>query len=149
MSFNRFHVMGTVQLPNDILLSRAEAFLNEGREVVIRAKGSSMLPFIHGDRDSVVLKKCDDLSVGDIVLVRLPGRYVMHRIISISQDIFVMMGDGNVTGTEVFRRGDVLGKVIWIVREDGRHIKPGNGRLWRKLLPIRRYLLAVYRRLFK
>lgn len=141
--------MGTIQLPNDVLLSRAEAFLNEGREVVIRAKGNSMLPFIHGDRDSVVLKKCDEFAVGDIVLVRLPGRYVMHRIISISQDIFVMMGDGNVTGTEVFRRGDVLGKVIWIVREDGRYIKPGNGRLWRKLLPIRRYLLAVYRRIFK
>ena len=60
-----------------------------------------------------------------------------------------MMGDGNVSGTEVFRRGDVLGKVIWIVREDGRHIKPVKGRLWRKLLPIRRYLLAVYRRVFK
>ena len=49
--------MGTVQLPNDVLLSRAEAFLKAGREVVIRTKGSSMLPFIHGDRDSVVLKK--------------------------------------------------------------------------------------------
>ncbi len=74
----------------------------------------------------------------------------MHRIISISQDIFVMMGDGDVDGTEVFRRGDILGKVIWIVREDGRHIKPGKGTVVEEVASrIRRYLLAMYRRLFK
>lgn len=147
MSFNCLWTMNTIQLPNDILLSKVEAFLNEGKEVVIRARGNSMLPYIRDGKDSVVLKKCDEVSVGDIVLVSLPGRYVMHRIISSDGDSLIMMGDGNIRGTESFWRKDVIGKVIWIVREDGRHIKPGKGRLWRKLLPVRRYLLGIYRRI--
>ena len=139
--------MNTVQLPNEILLSSARTFLDEGREVVVRAKGNSMLPYIRSERDSVVLKKSDDLEVGDIVLVQMPGRYVMHRIIRREGDNFTMMGDGNSRGTESFRREDVLGKVIWIVREDGRRVAPGKGRFWYVLLPIRRYILAIYRRI--
>ncbi len=141
--------MTSVQLPNEVLLSGAASFLDEGREVVIRVKGSSMLPFIRGDRDSVMLKKCDTLNVGDIVLVHLADRYVMHRIISREGDIFRMMGDGNIRGTESFRRENVLGKVIWIIKEDGRRVRPGDGRLWRALLPVRRYILGIYRRITK
>ncbi len=141
--------MNTVQLPNDVLIPGAAAFLDEGREVVLRAKGNSMLPFIRNGRDSVVLKKSDSLEVGDIVLVRLPGGFVMHRIIERDGDRFRMMGDGNIRGTESFRREDVLGKVIWIVREDGSRVAPGRARIWKALLPVRRYLLAVYRRIWK
>ncbi len=141
--------MNTVQLPNDILFSSAKAFLDEGREVVVRAKGNSMLPFIRSDRDSVVLRKSDLMEVGDIVLVQLPGRYVMHRIIRREGDNFTMMGDGNIRGTENFRREDVLGKVIWIVKENGHRVPPGKARIWKVLLPVRRYLLAIYRRIWK
>lgn len=139
--------MTSVVLPNDVLFSRVETFLKEGREVVIRTKGNSMLPFIHGDKDSVVLKKDNALSIGDIVLVHLGEHYVMHRIISQAEDIFTMMGDGNIRGTESFRKDDVLGKVIWIIKDNGKKVKPGKARLWKALLPIRRYLLAIYRRI--
>ncbi len=141
--------MKTVQLPNEILLTSAAAFLDEGREVIVRAKGNSMLPYIRDGRDSVVLKKSDSLEVGDIVLVQMPGRFVMHRIIARRGDRFRMMGDGNLRGTETFRREDVLGKVIWIVKEDGRRVAPGKARVWKALLPVRRLLLAVYRRTCK
>mgnify|MGYP000134470099 CR=1 FL=1 len=47
--------MTQVQLPNDILLSQAGEFLSEGREVILKAKGNSMLPFIRDGRDSVAL----------------------------------------------------------------------------------------------
>ena len=141
--------MKTVQMPNDILLTGAAAFLDEGREVIVRAKGNSMLPFIRNGRDSVVLKKSDSLEVGDIVLVRMPGRYVMHRIIERDGDRFRMMGDGNYRGTESFRREDVLGKVIWIVKPNGRRVAPGKARAWKALLPVRRYLIAIYRIIWK
>ncbi len=141
--------MSTVQLSNDILLGSAKLFLDEGREVVLRARGNSMLPYIRDGRDSVVLKKSDAIGVGDIVLVQLPGRFVMHRIISCEGDRFTMMGDGNLRGTESFTRGDVVGKVIWIEKKGGRRIAPGKGRVWRALLPVRRYLLGIYRRIAK
>lgn len=139
--------MTQVQLPNDILLSHAGEFLSEGREVILQAKGNSMLPFIRDGRDSVALRRCEDPQIGDIVLVRLPGRYVMHRIISREGDIYTMMGDGNIRGTESFRKEDVLGKVTKIIRDNGKEVQPGNGRLWRSLLPVRRWLLAICRRL--
>lgn len=148
MSFNSGRTMTSVQLPNDVLLSGADAFLKEGRDVVLKTKGNSMLPFIRGDRDSVRLRKPDRLEVGDIVLVRLPGRYVMHRIISCDGDDFVMMGDGNLVGTERFVRNDVVGKVVTIIKESGKEVTPGKGRIWKKLRPVRRYLLAIYRRIF-
>lgn len=149
MPFNCDRTMTSVLLPNDVLLSGAEVFLNEGRDVVLKTKGNSMLPFIRGDRDSVRLRKSDCLEVGDIVLVRLPGRYVMHRIISSAGDNFVMMGDGNLVGTESFKRKDVIGKVVTIIKENGKEVIPGKGQFWKRLRPVRRYLLAIYRRICK
>ena len=138
--------MSTIQVPNELLLSQVDTFLREGREVIIRAKGNSMLPFIRGDRDSVALRSCESPEIGDIVLVRLPGRYVMHRIIGFRDGVYTMMGDGNIRGTESFRQEDVLGKVVRIIRDGGKDRLPGKGRLWKALLPLRRYLLWIYRK---
>ena len=130
-------------LPNDILLEEVGTLLEEGREVTFTPKGSSMLPFIRGDRDSVTLKKPGKLEVGDIVLVRLPGpHYVLHRVLHINGEDIEIMGDGNIAGTEKCRRGDVMGVAALV---SGR--KPTKGRLWRWLKPVRRYILAIYRRL--
>ena len=147
MSLDNSLEMTQIQLPNEILLTQAEEFLREGREVILKAKGNSMLPFIRDGRDSVVLHRCEDPQIGDIVLVRLPGRYVMHRIISRDGQVYTMMGDGNIRGTETFRKEDVLGKVTRIIRDGKREVNPGSGKAWHLLLPIRRYLLAIYRRL--
>ena len=83
---------------------------------------------------------------GDIVLVRLPGRYVMHRIIREEGEHLTLMGDGNLQGTESCTRADVLGTVHTILR-DGKPRQPGDGKLWGRLLPFRRIILGIYRRL--
>ena len=130
-------------LPNEILLEEVGALLNEGREVSFTPKGTSMLPFIRGGRDSVTLKKLDKVEVGDIVLVRLPDqRYVLHRVIVNNDGNLVIMGDGNIVGTESCTEKDVMGTAVLV---NGH--KPSNGRLWRLLKPVRRYLLGIYRRL--
>ena len=130
-------------LPNEILLEEVGALLREGREVSFTPKGTSMLPFIRGGRDSVTLKKLDKVEVGDIILVRLnDSRYVLHRVISNNNGALVIMGDGNIVGTESCSEKDVMGTVILV---NGH--KPSKGRLWRRLKPIRRYLLGIYRRI--
>lgn len=139
--------MNKKTLPNDILLGEVAALLREGREAVIRPKGNSMLPFIRGDRDCVVLRLQDGVEVGDIVLVHTGGRYLLHRVFSVDGRALVLMGDGNIRGKESCTTDEVLGTVTEIIRENGRHRKPGRGRLWRALLPVRRYILAIYRRL--
>ena len=143
--------MQTLTIDNDTLLSGVEALLKEGRAVILKARGQSMLPFIFPDRDSVQLERAESLAVGDIVLVRLCRSgspvYVMHRIIKVEGDRFTMMGDGNIAGVERFRMEEVIGTVTSIVSPDGRSRAVGRARAWRALRPVRRYLLAVYRRL--
>lgn len=133
-------------IPNDILLGEVAAVLREGREAVITPTGNSMLPFIRSGRDRVVLRKQDGVAVGDIVLVHTGGRYILHRVIAIDGEALTLMGDGNIKGTESCTTADVIGTVREIVRPDGRRRTPGKGRLWGALKPIRRYILAVYRR---
>ena len=134
-------------LPNEILLGEVAAILQEGREAVIIPTGSSMLPFIRGGVDRVVLRRQEDVAVGDIVLVKIGDRYILHRVISHQGDALTLMGDGNIRGTEACRTGDVIGTVAEIIRPSGRVRIPGRARLWRMLKPIRRYLLALWRRL--
>ena len=137
-------------LPNEILLEEVGSLLAEGRDVEIMAKGTSMLPFIVGDRDSVILKKETDgcPKPGDIVLARRsPGNYVLHRIVGLEGDKVTLKGDGNVSGTETVSVKDILGKVIAVVGPSGRKRIPENGWLWRRLPPfVRRCVLALYRR---
>ena len=120
--------------------------LEEGRTVRFTPLGNSMLPFIRGGRDNVVLCKKDSVEVGDIVLVRLQGRYVLHRVIGLDGEKVTLMGDGNISGTEECTLKDVMGTVTEIGRGN-KTVKPGKGRLWRALKPVRRYILAIYRRI--
>ena len=83
-------------IPNDILLGEVAALLREGREAVITPTGNSMLPFIRGGVDQVVLRRTDDITVGDIVLVHTGGRYILHRLIARDGDALTLMGDGNL-----------------------------------------------------
>ncbi|MBR1569828.1 MAG: S24/S26 family peptidase [Bacteroidales bacterium] len=133
-------------LPNEILLEEAGSLLNEGREVTFTPLGSSMLPFIRGGRDSVRLRKKPDVEVGDIILVRLPGRYVLHRLVRVDGDRLTLMGDGNIAGTESCTKADVMGTVVAVIKGN-KEVVPGKGRLWHTLKPFRRYILAIYRRL--
>lgn len=137
-------------LPNDILLGEVTTVLREGREAVFTPTGSSMLPFIHGGRDRVVLRRLETVSVGDIVLVRLGDRYILHRVYAVDGKHLTLMGDGNLVGQEHCTTADVIGTVAAVIRPDGRERAPGNGRLWRllrPLRPLRRVILAFCRRL--
>lgn len=133
-------------LSNEILLEEAAKLLDEGREVVFTPLGCSMQPFIEGGKDQVRLIKKESVEVGDIVLARLPGRYVMHRVFAMDGDKLTLMGDGNVVGTEQCCKDDIIGTVNAIIKGE-RTVIPGKGRWWRRLLPLRRYILAIYRRL--
>ena len=134
-------------IANEVLLEEAAALMNEGREVTFTPLGSSMLPFIRGGVDPVRMRKLPSVNVGDIILIRLPGRYVLHRVIALDGDNVTLMGDGNLAGTEQCRMEDVLGTVVAIER-NGKSIQPGDGKWWRRLKPLRRYILAIYRRVF-
>ena len=139
------------EIPNRILLGLARDMIREGHTATISVKGYSMRPFLEHQRDCVILDAPRDLKVGDAVLAEtVPDHYVLHRIIAIQGDEITLMGDGNIRGTEHCQRKNVAGVVTHYLRP-GRTLLADDPvlkrriRLWRKLLPIRRYLLFVYK----
>ena len=84
--------------------------------------------------------------MGDIALFKVGGRYFLHRVFAVDGDRIVFMGDGNSRGKEHCRTCDVIGRVTKIIKKDGREVRPGKGRLWRRLLPFRRYIMAFLTR---
>ena len=135
--------------PNKKLMPEIESLLNEGRKITLKVKGNSMFPFIKGDRDRVELHKPQSLKMGDIVLARLQDeQYVIHRIIDLTNEEVLLMGDGNLYKMEMCHRTDVIGKAFRIIR--GKRsiycsycIEKIKAKVWRKLLPIRKYMLFI------
>ena len=142
-------------MPNDIMLGGVRDLLAEGHTVVILTKGVSMLPFITGNKDSVLLEKRTSVDVGDIALAEVSkGRYVLHRVIGAGEGGVTLRGDGNWRGTEHCRPCDIAGVVKQIQHPDGTVTDPSSARQmrsWRRWMAIprvaRRYYLAVYRRI--
>lgn len=144
--------MKHLSVANESLLPEVEKLLAEGMRVTLKVKGNSMLPFIRSVRDSVTLEAPDRISRGNIVLARIgKGRYVLHRIIGTKGNTVILMGDGNCHGTEQCLRSNICGRVITIVKphkciSTGTSFMHMAGTVWRLLLPVRRWLLALYKR---
>ena len=80
--------------------------------------------------------------------------FVLHRIIAIQGDHVILRGDGNLR-EEHCSIGDVKGAVIGFYRKGRETLDRTDGWKWRtyswfwtRLYPIRRYLLAFYRRIW-
>ena len=141
------------QVSDDQIIGDAIRLVQEGMAVTMLVKGRSMLPFILGGQESAVLTQPGEIKTGDVVLARIDGRRcVLHRVMEVSADRVVLMGDGNIRGQEVCRPEDVLARADEVVGADGKHRRldtprqKRRARIWRRLLPVRRWLLAIYKR---
>ena len=140
-------------MENRQLLGEAERLLREGRSVVIPTAGRSMLPFIHGGRDTVRLEPAAELDLWQIVLVHSGGRYFLHRIVALAPDDVILMGDGNLWALEHCRPDEILGVAQSVIRPDGREIPCRSrtalrrGRIWYRLRCLRRPILWIYKTL--
>lgn len=140
------------RLKDNKIIEEAVKLVEEGICVTLPVDGRSMLPFIIGGKDSVILEKPQKAEIGDIVLAWVEQcRFVVHRIIAINGDEVTLMGDGNIRGTEQCHINDIKASITYVVDEKNRR-KNINSRkyrwssfLWSKLRPVRRYLLALYR----
>ena len=139
-----------------VIIDEAVRLVREGVSVTLPVNGRSMLPFIIGGQESVILQKPDTVQVGDVVLAWVEGcRWVVHRIIRIDSDRVTLMGDGNIVGTEHCTVADVKARVTHVVDVKGQPHDIYNrwrtlgAKVWWRLRPIRRYLLFIYRKLKK
>lgn len=131
----------------------ARQMVDDGQKVLLGPTGRSMLPFIKGGIDKVILTKPENIRIGDVVLFCMNGeKYAIHRIWEFKGNMVILMGDGNLGNKEICRREDIIARVDEVIGPDGKHrrldtpFQRAAARVWRWLLPFRRYLLAIYRR---
>ena len=140
-----------MELPNAVLLGQVKEAIRQGHTATINVKGYSMRPFLEHCRDKVRLSPFSTLEVGDAVLAEIsPDVYVLHRIVDKEGGRLTLMGDGNLRGVEYCLREDVVGVVTHYIRPHKTLLATDSRlrrrvRLWRKLLPVRRYLLFLYK----
>lgn len=140
-------------LPNNEIISEVIRLLETCPAVKLPVKGYSMLPFIIGGQESVELVKPQTVKVGDVVLAWINGCcYVIHRVISIEGDDVQLMGDGNLSGDEHCKVSEVAARADYVIGRNGKRRylyspwRVRGSRLWWRLKPMRRWILAVYRR---
>lgn len=144
-----------LELPNAALMPEIVRLLETTPTVTLPLKGISMRPFLEDGRDKALLTKPHGVKVGDPVLAEIaPGHYVLHRIVAIDGDAITLLGDGNIT-PEHCLRGDIRATAIGFYRKGRQKPDMTDGRKWRNyskvwmaLRPVRRWLLAFYRRIW-
>lgn len=143
----------TRTIANEMLLPQVCRLLAQGKQVKLRAKGSSMQPFIDGEQDVLVLAPPPArLRRGDVVLARTDGEgYVIHRIVRLRGGRVVLMGDGNLARCETCSHSGIRGHATHRIRGGkSRSLSSPAARaaafLWWLLLPLRCYLLWAWRR---
>ena len=127
--------------------------LDETGRAYVRVTGTGMMPLLRPGRDRVIVDRTHYIRRGDIVLFRYAGRYILHRVLDPSGEKIVIRGDGVPEGCEYPSREEVFGRVKRIIKKGERPVDPYTGgrmavwRIWELMRPLRRYMLALYRRL--
>ena len=144
-----------MQFANAQLLPEIVKLLDEGHTVTLQLRGVSMRPFLEDKRDKALLIKAKDVKVGDPVLAETsPSHYVLHRVIQIDGNHVALRGDGNL-GVEMCEIENIKASVVGFYRKGRKKLDRTDGlkwtiysKIWTSIFPLRRYLLAVYRRIW-
>lgn len=145
-----------IEFPDKALMGEVRRIISCGQSVRMPVRGRSMLPFIVGGRDSVELHPFSksELHIGSVVLAWADGdHYVIHRIVAIDGNRLQLLGDGNLAIREHCTADDVIAVAECAITPKGSRSLTNRRAmalwwLWNRLLPVRRWLLAIYRRIF-
>ncbi len=157
------HRMERMTVNNEAFFSDVITLLRQGKKVTIPVKGTSMLPFIVGEVDLVVLEGVEAASPeglphrsahkGDIVLFRVNNHFILHRILEFdAEDIAVIQGDGILKAKEHCGRDGIFGRAVSVLKQGKRRVDVNSKsyrlkiRLWLTAAPFRRILLGLWRR---
>lgn len=140
----------SAQINDEIIINAALSFVDEGKTVKFPVKGKSMTPFIKNE-ECVLLEKCKQYNVGDIVLAHLPEKkFVIHRIFSLEDGAITLMGDGNLFGKEYCHVDSLKAICRYKFDKEGNKLslcsdsQKARAELWRNCLSQREKLLSTY-----
>lgn len=127
-----------------------EEVLEENGSIIYTNIGFSMMPLLRQKRDIIEIQKN---STGrckkyDAVLYKRGDRYILHRILKVLPDTYVIAGDHNTFLDPPVTDDMILGVMTRVIR-DGKSITPDNFwykvyvHLWCDFYPIRVFLLKT------
>lgn len=146
-----------IKIDNHRFFTEVSRKFKEGcKSVTFTVYGVSMHPFLDSGRDKVVLVPPMQPQVGQVVLAEIkPATYALHRIIKIEEEKISMRGDGNyLSSIEEFTVDKIVGTATGFIRK-GKHVSTDSRKwrwystAWELAKPMRRCLLAFYRRIIK
>lgn len=110
-------------------------------EYVTQVRGVSMYPMLRYRRDPVLIHPVtEELKPYDVAVYAKEDRYVVHRVLEVRKDMYVIRGD-NCIGKEYVRKEDVRGVVVGFWRF-GKYIPVTNdtylayAHLWVAINPL-------------
>ncbi len=86
--------------------------------------GVSMLPLLRQGRDLFIVRRkgADRCKVGDVVLYRRPPeQYVLHRVIEVRLNDYVILGDNCIQKESGVRDEEIIGVMTGFVRNGREH----------------------------
>jgi hypothetical protein len=126
-----------------------EEQLREHGSLIYTNVGNSMLPLLREKRDLLIIERRPEgrCKRYDVVLYRRPsGQYVLHRILKVRKDGYVLCGDNRRCREFGVPDEWIFGILTGVVR-DGKQLKLDSFRyrcyvhLWCDLFPIRAALI--------
>lgn len=80
--------------------------------------GRSMYPMLRNRRDTIVIVPVDgELKKNDVPLYRRDGKYILHRIISVKTDYYIIRGD-NCLEKEYVTKDMIIGRLAEFYRDE-------------------------------
>ena len=95
-----------------------EEELERSGKLVYTTVGTSMNPLIKQDRDlSIIEKPKGRLKKYDVAFYKRPnGQYVLHRVVKVLDDGYVILGDNCVNKEFNIKESQILGVLVSLVR---------------------------------
>ena len=127
-----------------------EKMLAEDGRLVYRTRGVSMEPMLRQNRDLVVIEvPASRLKKYDVALYKRGTSYVLHRVIGVKDDHYLIRGD-NTYALETVPDSAVLGVLTAFQRKGKKYSVTDRGyrcyvRFWDAIYPLRA-LRAQFRR---
>ena len=101
-----------------------EEYLAQNGSMTYTNRGVSMLPLLRQGKDlfTVRQKGAERCHVGDVVLYRRPpDQYVLHRVVEVRENDYVILGDNCVAREYGITDDDVIGVMTGFVRGGKEH----------------------------
>ena len=117
------------------VLDNIELLVAVGESFELHVKGYSMLPMLGFGDDVIIVRRIDaeEHIVGRIAMFRgAQNQIIVHRVLSVTDGVVVLRGDGNIVQTEQCQRGEIIGVVDKVRREGGEVVDCTTPR-WRRI----------------